>query len=532
MPPPPVAKAPSAGATTGGAEVDASEEAPLLETEDELENPNYTPGYRRYMGFSTPPHVPRVGTLPGGLVPPYGVPVMGPQWTFKWTGYMQASLAYSIDTRRQPAEGQATTVFHVPAQTVDEWRAFTSTNAIPGNWVGMKFAYGTDKVTAHVSIDTWNPTDPTTYYQMGSQSFINDTFLTYRPDPIGGLRLNFTAGYYAVDYGGLGEYGAGIYPNSIAGGARGVGASGVAEHELTEDWVGVVEYGVMGGRTGKAADNVVAQSNNSWANPALPAWWYQHAHIGIIKKGDPEIQLQAHFMTSWSEDDTTSMEIDVPGTRDLDESNVPDGRMTTVAVSLRLKDSIYGFLGAAASVTKARNSTVLRNGMVTYGGDGEQLADRWLGESTGGTGTLWVAAINHQVSLGKVVAYPTPFPGDGPDLVLNGGFQIATTQTDFDGFDGRVRLKYGLDALYTFLPWLGIGARGDRVVPRVSDSRETFHVLATRIQFKTDWTSREAITLNYVKWFYGERTRNEGTGLRTPDRLDDQLIALSYNMWW
>jgi hypothetical protein len=344
--------------------------------------------------------------------------------------------------------------------------------------------------------------------------------------------LRFTVGHYVVDYGGLGEYGNGIYSGSIAGGARGVGESVVLEHDITDDWVGVIEHGVMGARTGKAPDGVVAQSNNGWKNPALPAWWFQHGHIGVIKKGDPQLQIQAHVLTSWSADDTTSQELDVPGTRDVDESNVPDGRMTTYAINVRLKDSIYGFFGAGASVTNARHATVLRGGMVSYGGDGEQLQDRWLGESTGGTGKLYVFGLNHQISLGKVVAYPTPFPGDGPDLVLNGGFHIATTKTDFEGFDGRVRYKFGLDALYTFLSWLGAGIRADRIVPRGDDSRETFHVLATRLQFKTDWTSRESLTLNYVKWFYGERTRNEGTGLRTPDRLDDQMIALSYNMWW
>lgn len=527
--PPPAEKkaAPAAAAVEATAEPEI-----VLETEDKLTNPNYTPGYRRTMGFGMPPYVPRTGTQPGGTMQPYGVPVEGKEWTFKWTGYMQASLAYSIDHRRVPAEGQSETVFHTPPATVEDWRAFTNTNSIPGNWIGMKFSYGNDKVTAVVSIDTWNPTRPTTYYQLGSQGFINDTYLLYRPDPLGPFRVQATVGYFAVDYGMLGQYGNGLYPMSIAGGARGTGESLVVEYDLNDDWVGTVEHGVMGGRTGKAPDDIVAQESNSWANPALPAWWFQHGHVGVIKKGDPEIQIQAHWLTSWSQDDTAGIEIDQPDTRDLDESNVPDGRMTTYALSLRLKDSIYGFFGVGASITEARNSTVLRGGMVTYGGDGEQLQDMWLGEDTGGTGTLYVAGINHQVSLGKVVAYPTPFPGDGPDLVLTAGAHVATTKTEFEGFDGRLRLKYGVDSLYTFLPWLGVGVRGDMVIPRADDSRETFYVFAPRIQFKSDWTSRENLTLNYVKWFYGERTRNEGTGLRTPDRLDDQMIALSYNMWW
>jgi hypothetical protein len=86
--------------------------------------------------------------------------------------------------------------------------------------------------------------------------------------------------------------------------------------------------------------------------------------------------------------------------------------------------------------------------------------------------------------------------------------------------------------MYTLLPWFGVGLRVDRVIPNSKNSKETFHVLAPRLQFKTDWNSREAISIRYVKWFYGEESRNEGTGLRSPDRLDDQLWALNFNMWW
>jgi hypothetical protein len=79
---------------------------------------------------------------------------------------------------------------------------------------------------------------------------------------------------------------------------------------------------------------------------------------------------------------------------------------------------------------------------------------------------------------------------------------------------------------------MGVGLRVDHIAPNSYDSGETYNVLAPRLQFKTDWSSRETLSLIYGKWFYGSRTRNEGTGLRTPDRLDDNLFALNFNMWW
>ena len=43
------------------------------------------------------------------------------------------------------------------------------------------------------------------------------------------------------------------------------------------------------------------------------------------------------------------------------------------------------------------------------------------------------------------------------------------------------------------------GVRFDRVVPNSKDSSETFHVLAARLVFKTDWQSRESIMLLYAQ---------------------------------
>jgi hypothetical protein len=79
------------------------------------------------------------------------------------------------------------------------------------------------------------------------------------------------------------------------------------------------------------------------------------------------------------------------------------------------------------------------------------------------------------------------------------------------------------------------GARVDRVVPNSHDSRENFHVLATRLVFKTDWQSRESIMLLYARWFYGTTTHPEYSTVTNSlplPRLDDQLIAVNVNMWW
>jgi len=73
---------------------------------------------------------------------------------------------------------------------------------------------------------------------------------------------------------------------------------------------------------------------------------------------------------------------------------------------------------------------------------------------------------------------------------------------------------------------MGVGLRGDRVSPNSDDSGEAFEVLSPRVVFRSNYKSHEMVQLIYAKWFYGPRTCNEGTGLRTPERLDDQMVAL------
>jgi hypothetical protein len=510
----------------------AAAEPAQPEPKDEMEEPSHVPGYRRHLGLGLSPYVPRIGTLPSGLTPSYAVPKPSDEWTFKWTGFMAASLQASTYQRRRPSPGQARTVFHVRPETIDEWSEFQSTRTVLDNWVEMNFVYGTSRVKATVSISTWNPTRPTSFYQMGSQNFINKMFLTFSPDPVAGIRLQLMAGYFDNAYGGLSQYGSGIYTNTIVGGPRGAtGENLVAEYDLSESLILIGEHGFQGGRQEKLPEDVVASQETGWDNPIWPSDYVHHAHLGLQLKGEPRIQGSIHYLTNWSQDDRTALPYDDPFTRQINEAEPKDGRINVYGADARMISGTFGYLAAGVAYIQGRDVFTLRT-LDTYGGNGEKLTNNWWGRETGGTGKLLVAGINYSVSIGKIVSYPVPFPGDGPDLNINTGFHIAKTWTDFEAFNERVRHKYGLDAMYTFLSFAGVGLRVDRVVPSSKVPEETFHVVAPRLQFKSDWTSRDNLTLLYAKWFYGSETHKDGSDSRQMDRLDDQLVALSFNMWW
>jgi hypothetical protein len=505
--------------------------APSPGAPDELPNAGYIPGYRgdRTLGMS--PFTPRVSALPGGMTPGYAAPMPSDEWTFRWGGFFSASLQFSENERVMTSDGQSRTVFHVPPQTMDEYGSFVGTSTMPGQWAQMSFVYGNRSVSANVSLTTWNLADPSTFYQIGSQQFINNAYLSFNVPVVAGVRLRAMTGYFYTAYGSLGQYGPGMYTNAIVGGVRGVGEGLIAEYDLSDTLTLALEDGIMGTRNGMAPISIIPTGQNGVGSIPWPAAWIHHAHVGIEKRGELTARARLHYLDNWAQDDRVQFPVDNPATRQINETIVKDGRIHTYGLDASLGSSVWGYLGAAVSYVQAQNSYPLK-GSITFGGDGESLTNRWFGVPSGGTGQLLVAGVNYSASLGRMVSYPVPFTAEGPDVTINAGFEIAKTWSDFHAFDGRVRHKYGADVLYTFLPFMGIGLRVDRVVPNSNDSEETFHVLASRLVLKTNWTSRETITILYAKWFNGSHTHPEASSVTPGDRLDDQLFALNAQIWW
>jgi hypothetical protein len=129
------------------------------------------------------------------------------------------------------------------------------------------------------------------------------------------------------------------------------------------------------------------------------------------------------------------------------------------------------------------------------------------------------------------VNYPRPFPGNHADVQIDTAFHLTRTTTDFEPYDGRLRYKYAAGALYHMFSMMSAGFRADYVVPNSEDTEETFYVLNPFLQFRTNWNSHETLNLMYARWFFGERTRKDGSF--TPAfRLDDSMVALNFTMWW
>jgi hypothetical protein len=518
--------------------------APLRK--DELPNAGYVPGYRDYKGLALSPFAPRVGALPG-ITPGYAAPMPLGQWTFRFSGFLSASLQSGIGQRQITGEGQTNTVFHVPPQVLDEYGSFLGTGTLPGQWVALNFAYGNGIVSANISLNTWNPSQPSTYYQIGSQYFVNNAFLDFDVPALGPFKIHTQAGYFYNYYGNLGPYGPGLYTNSIVGSPRGVGETTTVTFQARSDLLVLLEHGIMGNRDGKIPDDVVPNGGNGSANPIFPAAWIHHLHLGVVRTGDPTLRAEIHYLTTWSQDDRVQRAQDNPVTRYIDESAPKDGRIDVLGADASVQSNKLGYLAVAGSYVRGNNASTL-HGLFTYGGEGQTLADRWWGQTSQGTGSLYAAGVNWTGSLGRIVSGSAASSNDQPDLVLNVGLVMAYTlaevrvlegttdptyTADIQQFNHRFRYKFGADGVYTFLPWMAAALRVDRVAPTSKDDGETFYVVAPRLIFKSSWLSRETLTLVYAKWFLGPRTHNESGSIVNGDLgLDDQLIAVNVNIWW
>jgi hypothetical protein len=502
---------------------------------DEMSGAGYIPGYKVHPGLGMSPFMPRVGGAPGGIMSAFGAPGPTDDWAFTWSGYMSASVRAGVGSRRFGTTGdQHETTLHSPPRTADAYATFLSTNSTPGSWVGMIFQYGNKTVTATTSFDTYNPTRPTNFYNPPSQYFINNAYLTFRVPPLQKLRLTWNVGFFNRSYGDLGQYGPGLYTQrvtGIVGVDKGAGETLIGEYDLSDSLTIVAEHGLMGPRIGKIPDNVPATRASNYDDPRLRPGWTHHAHVGFSKKGDITIAGMLHYLRNFTLEDRGNQLRDDPETVAINEANREDGSITVYGADLRMISAAYGYAAIGASLIQAENAWAL-SGLQTFGGQGKRLVEDYFGARGGGDGTLFVLAANYRVSLAQMIRHPEPFNFEAPDIQVEVGGVLVTTSSNNEPFEDRVRHKFGADGLYTFLPWLGVGLRVDRVVPSSEDPDQTFHVIAPRLQFKSNWTSHETVTLSYVKWFYGDRTTSEGFDRYPREELDDQMFGLQFGMWW
>jgi hypothetical protein len=175
--------------------------------------------------------------------------------------------------------------------------------------------------------------------------------------------------------------------------------------------------------------------------------------------------------------------------------------------------------------------------MHAYGGRG--LTENYLGtqKSDNGTGTLWNAAWDYQLSAATLLRdglHRDVFHRSDVTLGLFGMVTyVRSDQKDPDpqiNRDKRTLFKWGAELGWTPLSWLGIALRYDRVILDVKDDADSFRVISPRVSLRTHWLADAEIFLQWSYYTYGARVQLRPGQVALETVPDSNVLKLQAQM--
>lgn len=481
---------------------------------------------------------------------------------FYFTGFLRAPFNVGFGTAQNLAEGQDNvdvapdkTRLHAPPHIPDtsylDWRY---TNNHGGPWTEIQFTYGNETVSANVSMATYNLTDGG-YRQLHAQlgidkAFVNMNFPGLFGD-VGGMVVN--VGVFSNKYGAAGRYAADMYDTYLVGYTHTAGENVRFYFDVAPKITLHFEQG-FGGKveayplisynlqdvTGADVTNGPENANvvNPVVQPFLPyGGTYQqgttllhHEHIGLSY--DDKLFFGGHLMHSFTADarnDDISIDIDNDGTGD-------DGHIWSASFDIKMIDFFFGNGYLGYSHLDMKNPDRVGGAFESvHSVDGWSYRQNYLKGSYAG-GTVDTVLFQYEFSLAKFLWHPEEYWGQDRDLKLKlFGMLNFITPDQPETFDAAsTKFKWGADALYVPLKWLGVGLRWDTVNPDMDDVSQTSNQLSGRVVLRTDFVSQEEITIQYTQYFNNENVttgypwNEEGKEL-TPDF---GVLTIAASMWW
>jgi hypothetical protein len=434
-------------------------------------------------------------------------------WKFDSHGYIRAPAMLGVGRRDNPMPGQSSTTFHSPIIPDGQYLSWQSTPHNRSDWAELYLSVGNSLAKGTIALQGYN------FYQ-GSfsdavkQLGISDGYVDLTPD-LGyeNLRLSLRAGAFSNKYGSAGRYDAGEYDTYMFGRVHNAGGALHVDYDIDERHALWFEYGL----------GVKKPDPSQYNNTRFTM--LQHAHAGFNRGKD--MQFSAHYLSSWAQEEDRNM-----SSEGTSVTNVPDGKMWVAGVDARFELGALGYLYGAYSHVGLKDAlTVGRAIEVIHASGGGEfglgMVDNYLGLScvgpgaanspyfkmgqacSKGTGSVDTLLAQYEFSLTNFLQQSSGgerFWGDGPDLTVKLYGMYNKVQSDVAANDGIHKLKYGTDIAYTALPWLTAALRFDRVQPNSRIAEQSFAILSPRLVFKSKFVTREAITLQYSRYMYNQRT--------------------------
>lgn len=494
---------------------------------DEAASKAVLPPEQKTLGLS--PGAPEIAALPGGVTPAFGSDTkQSKESRFEFHGMVFLPLRFGINKRENPGAGQKETVLHAPPRVPGDFETFAYTTVIPEPWSQLNFSYGNQTVMANVIVAARTVTSANGYFDPPDMLGINDAFLTFTVPTPENLRLQFNLGAFANRYGNMGEYDLGRYGTPLIGRVSGTGLTGTGMLDVGELTL-TTEVGFQGQLT-KAPVGVEPAGWNGFADPNVGSSFAGHAHLGFNYK--KMFQLNGHFIKAFTRDDrsTTARE--------------PEGGIRILGVDTRLSVGRFGhlYLGYAHTAADAAGtvSSVVR---VLNAPGGPGLIDEYLGPDSEGDGALNTFGGQFDLSLGNLLRYPSPFEGNGPDLLISGFLVLTNVSSPNDNvvgeddfvYDGVNKLKLGGELGYSALSWLALGFRYDHVMNDTDLAKRSQGIITGRLILHSDWNSQDQVVIQYSHYRNGSLTAVR-EGYPPADRYeiepDAHVLSITASMWW
>jgi hypothetical protein len=521
-------------------------------------------------------------------------------WGFKFKGYFRGPMRVGItqagvasvdptsSTRGLAKDSNGRYIytpnklqFHaIPVTPDSNYTRWDFTGVSPGPWAELFFQYGNQRVMMTTSIASYNITSGG-WRELQDQLGIDRAFLTLKfPEALGNLGgMAWDVGVFSNFYGAMGKYDGGVYQTYLFGRTRLAGATGTADLELSDDIKLVIEggfgakmdqmYQMYGGNN--IGPDAIAANQPRYDYPSWQPYPGQntqngtnlmaHVHVGVVI--DSIWTITFHYLNSFVQDARWNV-----GSTGGASNNMPayinapgSGSIQVMGADGRLAG---GWVDAYAGVSyiKAHNSGVISDSIeVLHSQGGWQLGQNYFQDLRpdkvntidDGNGNVLTAAGQATFSLAGFMMRPRPFWGQGTDVnvTLFGMFnKITGTTPSSDGVNYALhsKLKYGVDAIYSFMPMMAVAFRGDVVNPNMSDSTQSFYILSPRLIFRSEFVTHEMITLQYSRYIYGgaysDQNRVEEVmpwpfgknGTYNIKQLgghpDENVVTLSACMWW
>jgi len=489
----------------------------------------------------------------------------------------------------------------VPGYNYQDWNF---TNTVGGPWTQLNFSYGNSRAMATVIVDSYAVTDGG-YKHLQAQQGIDQAFLTLNfPEALGDLgTLTWNLGTFQNRYGTMGKYDGGMYETYIIGRTHITGetlTANLTNLDNAGNWAVSVEHGF-----GAKYDVIPFTNNQNYQIYDIPlsmpgatsqpyladrdpeylpyagavpqgSTFLHHFHLGA--KYQKLWTFGAHYIYTWTPDDNwhpTNSRLPNGGDAVPRARGPIQGSIGVLGADVRLNGGVYGDGYFAYSHIDARNINALADSLeVIHSRSGYNFKQNFFGQTydphsgsyqgpQNETGTVDNIALQYSFSFGALSRYPEDWWGDGPDIVLTAfgilsivdspAPDVAIHGDPAHGIVGVMdrettwnmstkKLKFGLDAVYTPLYWLGFNGRLDWVQPDLDaaysrtpgvagGSDLSFGVLTARLIFRTQFVTHETVQLQYSHYFLGDASY-PAYPYAWVAKADANMVGLFASMWW